>query len=202
MGTSPILSHDQLRGTLAKSGSRAAGFGGTPLACAAALATLEVIEGEALVERSAEVGTEFAGRLRGFVEKYEHVTDVRGRGLMLGIVLDQPAGPLCKMTADMGLLTLAMAENVVRLLPPLNIKDAEIEEALEILDDCLAEWHGVAANDMEESETPAVAEEEAPEPEEEAAVAPAENGTLPEQEVTAESGEETVPEKEEEDEDR
>ena len=63
---------------------------------------------------------------------------------MLGLALDQPAKPLTQKLAEMGLLTLPTAETVVRILPPLNVKDSEVEEALEILDDALAEWHGVA----------------------------------------------------------
>jgi len=78
---------------------------------------------------------------------------------MLGIVLDGPAAPLTDLLTDMGLLTLATAGDVVRLLPPLNARDDEFEEALDMIDECLAEWHGGAADDVE----PAAEEvEEAP----------------------------------------
>jgi hypothetical protein len=157
-----------------------------------------VIEEEGLVSRAAAAGEELAGRLRGFVEKYERVVDVRGRGLMLGIVLDRPAKELCKTAADTGLLTLATAENVVRLLPPLNVKDAEIEEALEILDDCLAEWHG-AGDDAEAGE----AEVAGPPPEEEDAGPDADAGELAaEGEVATAPDEGTVPGGGEQDDDR
>ncbi len=128
---------------LFKPGHHASTFGGNPLACAAALATIKVIEDEELVIAAAEKGALIREGLEQFVEKYEHVTAVRGAGLMLGMVLDQPAKPLVDKMAEIGLLTLATAENVVRMLPPLNLKDNEIEEALEIMDDCLAEMHGV-----------------------------------------------------------
>ena len=143
-------------------GTHASTFGGTPLACAAALATLEVIEGEALVAHAKASGDIFAEGLQALVEKYEHVDSVRGRGLMLGIVLDQPAKELCDQLAEIGLLALPTAGNVVRFLPPLNVKEDELEEALEILDDCIAEMQGEA-----EEETPAEtpAEEPATEPE-------------------------------------
>ena len=124
-------------------GNHASTFGGSPLACAAALATLQVIEEEGLVSRANTAGETFRKGLEAFVGKYEHVKGVRGRGLMLGMVLDQPAKPLVEILAEMGLLTLATAETVVRFLPPLNIKDSEIEEALDILTDALAQWHGV-----------------------------------------------------------
>lgn len=124
-------------------GKHGSTFGGTPLACAAALATIGVIEDEGLIDRARVAGETLAAGLRGFIGKYEHVKEVRGRGLMLGMVLDQPAKPLVHNLREAGLLALATAETVVRFLPPLNVKDTEITEALEILDDVLAEWHGM-----------------------------------------------------------
>ena len=124
-------------------GKHASTFGGTPLACAAALATLDVMESEGLVARAKEKGDLFADGLKAFVDKYEHVTVVRGRGLMLGLVLDQDAKALANSLAEIGLLTIATAGDVIRFLPPLTVKDDELEEALDILDDCLAEMHGV-----------------------------------------------------------
>ena len=140
-------------------GHHASTFGGTPLACAAALATLDVIEEEGLVDHAKATGELLLHGLNDLVEKYEHVVEARGRGLMLGLVLDQPAKPLVDMLADIGLLALATAESVVRFLPPLNVKHDELEEALDILEDCLSEWHGVDSSDAE----PSAAEEEAEE---------------------------------------
>ncbi|MBT3192835.1 MAG: aspartate aminotransferase family protein [Verrucomicrobia bacterium] len=157
-------------------GNHASTFGGTPLACAAALATLEVMESEKLVERAKEKGDLFREGLSAFIDTYEHVTGVRGRGMMLGLELDQEAKPLVTALAEVGLLTIATAGNVVRFLPPLTVKDDELEEALDILDDCLAEMHGVveevevaeveepeAAEVVEEVEAPEAAAEETPE---------------------------------------
>ena len=120
-------------------GNHASTFGGTPLACAAALATLDVMESENLVARSAEKGSLFEEGLKTLIEKYESPIEVRGRGLMLGLVLDKDAKPLVQALQDIGLLTIATAGNIVRFLPPLNVTDDEIEEALDIIDDCLAE---------------------------------------------------------------
>jgi len=155
-------------------GNHASTFGGTPLACAAALAVLEVIGIEGLVTRSSKCGAEFKAGLTALAEKYEHVSIVRGLGLMLGMVLDQPAKPLVAKLEDMGLLALATAENVVRFLPPLNVKDSEIEEALEIIDDGLDEWHGSSDEDApqdgsedaaaEQDEESTVSGDTAPEP--------------------------------------
>ena len=65
---------------------------------------------------------------------------MRGKGLMLGLILDQPAKPVTNMMTEKGLLTLATGEKVIRFLPPLNVKDEEIEEAVGILDECLEEF--------------------------------------------------------------
>jgi acetylornithine/N-succinyldiaminopimelate aminotransferase len=130
-------------------GNHASTFGGTPLACAAALATLNVIEKEQLVSRAATRGKLLVEGLQKFVGKFEHVKEIRGKGLMVGMVLDTEAKPFERMLTDVGLLTLATAGNVIRFLPPLNVSDAEIEEALDIIEDCLAEWHGVAVKETE-----------------------------------------------------
>lgn len=124
-----------------KPGNHGSTFGGTPLACAAALATLDVIEEEGLVERAAEKGELLKEGLEDFAERFAHVKEIRGQGLMLGIVLDQDAKPLTQAFAEIGLLTIATAGNVVRLLPPLTVKDDELEEALDIMDDCLETMH-------------------------------------------------------------
>ncbi|MEI6563686.1 MAG: aspartate aminotransferase family protein [bacterium] len=124
-------------------GKHASTFGASPLACTAALATLGVIEEEKLVAHAAEMGKNFAEGLQEFVEAYEHVKEVRQYGLMIGLVLDQSAKPVCQSLRDMGLLAIPTGENVVRFLPPLNIKSGDIDEALDIIDDALADMHGV-----------------------------------------------------------
>jgi predicted acetylornithine/succinylornithine family transaminase len=127
-----------------KPGNHASTFGGSPLACAAAIATLDVIQDEGLLVRAATVGEKFRKELATRFAKYEHVKEVRGRGFMVGIVLDQDAKPVAGRMAEQGLLTIATANTVVRLLPPLNVKDSELAEAADIIDDCLAEMHGMA----------------------------------------------------------
>lgn len=134
-------------------GKHASTFGGNPLACAASLATLDVIEEEGLVRQAGEKGNAFRDRLGEFVGKYEHVKEVRGRGFMIGLVLDQPVQPLVEKLTEMGLLALATAGNVLRLLPPLNVKDGELDEAVDIIDDALAEIHGVGGEESEDGAT-------------------------------------------------
>ena len=123
-------------------GHHASTFGGGPLACAAALATIAVIEQEDLVAKAQEKGGLLKEGLEDFVDRFEHVVEARGEGLMLGLVLDQDAKPLAKSLEEMGLLTIPTTGNVLRILPPLNVKDDELEEALDMLDDSLEEMHG------------------------------------------------------------
>ena len=131
-------------------GKHASTFGASPLACTAALATIAVIEEENLVARAAAAGAAFAEGLQEFISSYEHVKEIRSKGLMIGMVLDQPAKPFCQTLVEMGLLAIPTAENVVRFLPPLNIKDNDINEALDIIDDALADMHGVERAPEEE----------------------------------------------------
>jgi predicted acetylornithine/succinylornithine family transaminase len=123
-------------------GKHASTFGGTPLACAAALATLEVIEDEKLVEKAAATGAEFRSKLEDLVSKYDRVTGTRGMGLMLGLVLDRPAKPLVDIMMKNGLIALATAETIVRFLPSLNISKAELEKGLAIVEKSIKEWLG------------------------------------------------------------
>jgi predicted acetylornithine/succinylornithine family transaminase len=124
-------------------GKHASTFGGNPVAAAAALAMLGVIEEEKLLARATEAGARLRAGLEALIGKYEHVKSVRGAGLLLGLVLDQPAKPIVESLRGMGVLALATGENVIRLLPPLTVKDAEIDEALDIIEDAVAEAHGV-----------------------------------------------------------
>lgn len=120
-------------------GKHASTFGGGPVACASALATMEVIEEEGLLDKAALSGARLKKELECMAAGHDHVLGVRGTGLMLGIVLDRPAKPFTQRMMEQGLITLATAEKVIRLLPPLNVLDREIDKALEIIRNCLEE---------------------------------------------------------------
>lgn len=120
-------------------GKHASTFGGNPLACAAALATLDVIEEEKLLDHAKQAGQLLRDGLAGFVEKYEQVLEVRGAGMMLGMVVECPAADVVEKVRAMGLLILSAGPNVVRFLPPLNVTNDELEEALDMVDDALDE---------------------------------------------------------------
>lgn len=123
-------------------GNHASTFGGTPLACAAALATIEVMEEKGLVDNAVKRGKQFVKGLNALKTRYPRIKEVRSAGLMVGMALDQPAKPLVGIMNDMGLIALATAETVVRFLPPLTVSPAEIRQALEIVDKALAKWVG------------------------------------------------------------
>ena len=120
-------------------GTHASTFGGTPLACAAASAVIDVIDDDNILENCRARSEYLFGKLNKLKDKYSQVIDVRGVGLMVGIVLDEPAGPLREMTEKEGLLTLTAGENVLRLLPPLIVTDDEIDQAIDIIDHALGQ---------------------------------------------------------------
>jgi acetylornithine/N-succinyldiaminopimelate aminotransferase len=123
-------------------GHHATTFGGTPLACAAALAVIETIEKENLLENARIRGQQLLERLRTVAGKYEWIEGARGCGLMAGLVLNGSAAPLQKKLQEKGLLTLATAVRVLRLLPPLTVTEAEIDRAADWIDEACAELDG------------------------------------------------------------
>lgn len=105
-------------------------FGGNHLACAAALAVLDVMEEEKLVENAAEVGEYTIQKLKE--ANLPHVVDVRGRGLMIGIELDIPyKEPRSRLVYDQHCFTGCSGTNVFRLLPPLCLKKEEVDDFIE-----------------------------------------------------------------------
>lgn len=104
-------------------------FGGSPLACRAGLAVLEVLEREDLCARAAERGGAILARLRAALDGMPGVVEARGRGLMIGIELAAPAPELARRALEAHRLLLNVTrERVVRLLPPLVISAAEADE--------------------------------------------------------------------------
>lgn len=120
-------------------GDHGSTFGGNPLACAAALATVKTLLAEDLPARAAAMGEYLLSGLRRLQVKHPAlVKEVRGMGLMLGIELTRPARPVLEKCHELGLLVNDTAETVVRLLPPYIITEADADRALEILDQALA----------------------------------------------------------------
>jgi len=106
-------------------GNHGSTFGGNPLACVAALTTLDVIETDGLLARADKLGEAIRGGLRSGLSGVSGLVEVRGDGLMIGIELDRPCPDLVKRGLEAGLLINVTADKVVRLLPPLVMSDAE-----------------------------------------------------------------------------
>jgi 4-aminobutyrate aminotransferase len=125
------------------SGAHASTFGGNPVSCAAALATLKLLK-EEMMQNAAETGEHIRARLREMMGRHPSMGDVRGRGLMIGVefVKDRETKARAKGLRDRivhrafecGLLLLGAGPNVVRLIPPLNVNRDHVDEALEIFD--------------------------------------------------------------------
>ena len=125
-------------------GSHASTFGGNPVSCAAALATIGLIEKYDLLAAAAKKGEMLMAALQSFAEKYDQILDVRGLGLMLGMVTEGPAKDVVQAFADGGVLTCTAGEHVVRFLPTLSIREDHLEEAVEMMGDSLDELFGTA----------------------------------------------------------
>ena len=110
-------------------------FGGNPTACAAALASVDVIEKQGLVEKSKTLGEYFLKEL-GTLESSK-IREVRGLGLMLGIELKEKAGPYVQKLMEKGVIVLLAGATVIRLLPPLVIAKEEIDRVVEALKETL-----------------------------------------------------------------
>ena len=111
-------------------GNHGSTFGGNPLACAAALATLQIVEEERLLENAERMGALLLSGLREQLAGVRGVAEIRGHGLMIGIELDRPCGPLVQQALEAGLLINVTMDNVIRLLPSLVIGEPEARELL------------------------------------------------------------------------
>ncbi len=114
-------------------------FGGNHLGCTAALAVLDVIEQEHLVENAREVGDYLMGKLKELQQTEPHIVDVRGRGLMIGIELDVPHKPIReKLVYEEHCFTGCASTNILRLLPPLCFTKAQADDFIERLKRAMA----------------------------------------------------------------
>jgi len=116
-------------------GSHASTFGGNPVAAAAALAVIDVIESEKLLKRATEIGTLFREALQAEGDKHDKLLEVRGKGLMLGVVVDGDPKEVVEALKAQGILALTAGGNVVRFLPPLVLREEDLEEAIDMMSD-------------------------------------------------------------------
>jgi len=121
-------------------GSHGSTFGGSPICCAAALATLDVIVDENLPERAELLGEHATDRLEAFAgsDKGSVIREIRGLGLMIGIELKKKAGPYLDSILGHGAIALPAGTTVIRLLPPLVISEPQLDKGLGIIEEVLA----------------------------------------------------------------
>jgi acetylornithine aminotransferase len=123
-----------------KPGNHGSTFGGNPLACAAALATLDIIEEERLMTNAVTLGDHIAARFRATLAGIAGVRDIRNKGLMIGIELDAPCDELVKTALAARLLINVTNDNVIRLLPPLVISSDEAEQLVNLLSPLITDF--------------------------------------------------------------
>ena len=114
-------------------GDHASTFGGNPLACAAALATVETMVNQNIIDKVQKVGAYFMYKLKELQQSYSFIIDVRGKGLMLGMELSVDGGQIVASCQKKGLLINCIGGKVLRFVPPLIITESQIDEALQIL---------------------------------------------------------------------
>jgi acetylornithine aminotransferase len=120
-------------------GTHGSTFGGNPLVCAAAIATVRVILEDGILNRCEELGEYLEGELESLQHKYPFVKEVRGIGLMIGMALAIPAGDIVKKGHERGVLLNVTHDTVLRFVPPLTVTKQEINQMIAILDGIFAE---------------------------------------------------------------
>jgi len=118
---------------LMQPGNHGSTFGGNPLACAAALATINTLQDEHLSERAAVLGDRIMAGFKTALAGVEHVIEIRGKGCMIGIELNKPCKSLFPAAMAAGLIINVTADTVIRLLPPFIMTDDEADQVVAIL---------------------------------------------------------------------
>lgn len=124
---SAVAADDDILGVF-NPGSHGSTFGGNPMACAVAIAAMDVLQEEKLTERSAELGAYFQARLMEI--SHPAVKEVRGRGLFIGLELKEPARPYCEKLMELGILCKETHETTIRFAPPLVISKEQLDWAM------------------------------------------------------------------------
>jgi ornithine--oxo-acid transaminase len=136
---SAVLADRKVLG-LFRPGDHGSTFGGNPLGSAVARVALEVLVDEGLIERSREIGAYFKGRLERL--EAEHIKEVRGKGLLIGVELDRLARPYADALRQSGILCKDTHETVLRFAPPLVVTKEDVDWAMERIEPILMNGHG------------------------------------------------------------
>lgn len=121
-------------------GDHASTFGGNPLATRVACEVLEVLSEEGIVENARLKGEDIFSRLASLKDKFRFIKEIRGTGLMIGVEIEGEAGEIRRLAQGKGLLIGIAGKSVVRLLPPLIVKEEEVNLAMKIIEECLEEF--------------------------------------------------------------
>jgi predicted acetylornithine/succinylornithine family transaminase len=133
-----LLAKEEIANAFDK-GDHGTTFGGNPLATAAAYASVSTLINENLAQKAQITGTYLMNRLNEERKKNNHIKEVRGKGLMIGIVLDQKGKEIVPEMMKHGVLANCTAENVIRFVPPLTISEKDLDTAVNVLMDAIKE---------------------------------------------------------------
>ena len=141
---SAVLANNNIMDVI-KPGQHGSTFGGNPIACAVAMAALDVVQDEKLSERAEELGNLFRSEIEKLIEKTELITKVRGKGLLNAILInDTPdsstAWNLCLALKENGLLAKPTHGNIIRLAPPLVITEEQLLDCVKIIEKTILEF--------------------------------------------------------------
>lgn len=141
---SAVLANDEIMNVI-KPGQHGSTFGGNPIACAVAVAALDVVEEEKLSERAEDLGQLFRSEIEKLIEKTDLITKVRGKGLLNAILInDTPdsktAWNLCLQLKENGLLAKPTHGNIIRLAPPLVISEEQLLDCVKIIEKTILEF--------------------------------------------------------------
>lgn len=141
---SAVLANDEIMNVI-KPGQHGSTFGGNPIACAVAVAALDVVADEKLSERAEELGQLFRAEINKLIEKTDLITKVRGKGLLNAILInDTPdsstAWNLCLQLKENGLLAKPTHGNIIRLAPPLVITEEQLLDCVKIIEKTILEY--------------------------------------------------------------
>ena len=121
------------------SGDHGTTYGGNPLACAAADKVLELYEKEHILEHVREIAPYLEQKLREVMSHHSCIKEHRGVGLMQGLLFEQPVGPIINRALEKGLLLINAGTNIIRFVPPLIITREDVDQMIQILEDCIEE---------------------------------------------------------------
>ena len=131
-----MLASDRLAGAFVP-GNHASTFGGNPLAMAAAVATVETLLYDGVLDNCRRVGAYFLERLKALASRHTIVRDVRGKGLMVAMELDIPGAEIVRKCMEKGSLINCTNNNVLRCVPPLIVTEQEVDEVVDIIDEVM-----------------------------------------------------------------